>query len=326
MRKIIIDTDPGIDDAYAMIAAMSCKDFEILGVCSVAGNKSIELTTTNSQKIVEFMKCKTKVHPGEVNPIDTYNRDHYAPADEADENVHGKDGLGDAGLLYSNESLSNVNAVDFIIEMANKYPGELELITLGPLTNVANAILRDRKAMEGIKSVYSMGGGVKRGNMTPVAEFNYWFDPKAVEILYSIGTKVNIYMIGLDITHKCIFNFDDIFFFKEELGDKGKLLANMADVYCKTYWRRQHYKGCVIHDLLTVLYAIDNSICEETPKVNLRVSLDGPSTGQTVVDLVDSWHLDKNAFVPMTVDARKAKELFIELLDPNKLELYKKFI
>lgn len=322
MRKIIIDTDPGIDDAFAIIAALKYKGFDVLGITSVGGNKGLKLTTENSEKIVEFMKSDCKVYKGAAEPLDNINKLSMEKSDETGDEIHGKDGLGNVNLSFSEKvSLGKLNAVDFILEQAKKYKNELEIITLGPLTNIAMAINKDKETMKGVKTIYSMGGGINKFNRPGNSEFNYFFDPKAVSIVYEFGEFIDIHMIGLDVTHKCIFTIEDIFFFGEELGETGTLLAHMANVYLKTYWRAYKYLGCVIHDLLTVLYAIDESICPTSKKVCLKVVTEGFNSGQT---LIDTKSLSKNAYVPQIIDVTKAKNLFVELIDKNKLDLYKK--
>jgi len=322
MRKIIIDTDPGIDDAFAIIAALRYKDFDVLGITSVGGNKGLELTTTNSQKIIEFMNANIKVYPGAKEPLDNRNKLSMKKTSESGDEIHGKDGLGNVNLTFDdNVSLGNKNAVDFILEQARVYKGELEIITLGPLTNIATAINTDKETMKGVKAIYSMGGGINKFNRPGNSEFNYFFDPLAVKIVYDFGKFADIHMIGLDVTHKCIFTIEDLFFFGEELGATGKLLSHMANVYLKAYWREYKYLGVVIHDLLTVLYAIDQSICPVDSKVSLYVVTEDKNNGQTVIDSKNEF---KNAFVPQLIDVKRAKNLFVELIDKKKLDLYKK--
>ncbi len=323
MRKIIIDTDPGVDDAFAIIAALLYEDFEVLGICSVAGNKGIDNTTNNSLRIAKLTNSDVKVYRGAKYPLGEEKNEDVSVA------AHGKEGLGNTDLPFDTTNLQQQSAVDFIVSMANKYPKELEIISLGPMTNLALAINKDRKAMENIKAIYSMGGGVHRGNVTPVAEFNYWFDPEAVEITYSIGNKVPIYMVGLDVTHKVIFDVNDLYFIKKECGKLGEVLFDMSSNYIDVYWDAYKYMGCVIHDLLAVFCAIDDGEvfkADSIMKRNLRISKDGITKGQTVVDLLDKCNLEKNAYIVMDVDEKKCKNMFIELLIGEKHKLYVKHI
>ena len=324
MRKIIIDTDPGIDDAFAIIAAFKYEGFEVLGITSVAGNKGVKLTTENSQKLTEFMKASCKVYKGNDEPLDNRNKLIMMNNNVTNDEIHGKDGLGDVDLGFHDKlSLGKLSAVDFILEQAAKYKGELEIIALGPLTNIANAIKKDEEKMKGVKTIYTMGGGIEKFNKPGNTEYNYYFDPLATSIVFEFGKYIDIHMIGLDVTHKCVFTLGDLFFFGQELGETGRVLSHMASVYVKIYWNTYKYLGCVIHDLLTVLYAIDHSICPVDNRVSLKVKLDKDHCGQTVIDK-DSNII--NANVPLVVDVEKAKNLFVKLLDENKLDLYKRYV
>ena len=321
MRKIIFDTDPGIDDAFAIITAMKEPSLNILGICSEAGNKGIEFTTLNALKIIHLMQYDCMAYRGVETPM-------LKVAEDAGE-THGEDGLGGVELDYDLKRLSSQSAVDFILESVKKNPYEVEIIALGPVTNIAYAILKDRQTMEKVKAIYSMGGGVFRGNVTPVAEFNYWYDAKALEIFFSLGTKIPIHMIGLDITHQTVVSCNDLEFMRIEGGKLGKLLYQMVTPYVGIYWQHARYLGCVIHDLLAVIYAIDSSVCpkESIYHANLRVSSEGRSIGQTVVDLVDSWKLPKNVYVPMAVDNRKYKETFFAIVFGEEVaSKYRKYV
>ncbi|XMB67181.1 nucleoside hydrolase [Mycoplasmatota bacterium zrk1] len=320
-RKIIFDTDPGIDDAYGIIAAMKQPDMDVLGICTVAGNKGIEFTTTNALKLVHLMDYDCMVYKGAGESMLKVSEDAGA--------THGADGLGGVKLDYDESKLSDMHAVDYILETVKANPGEIEIIALGPVTNIALAINKDPETMKKVKVIWTMGGGVHRGNITPVAEFNYWYDAKAVEIMFSIGTDVPIHMIGLDVTHSSVFTGNDLTFMKLEGGKLGEILFEMVGPYIESYWKHSRYTGCVIHDLLTVIYAIDQSVCPEEGiyHSNLRVSTKGITIGQTVVDLVNSWKLPINSIVPMKVDSRKYKEIFFEVLfGKEKVELYKKHV
>jgi len=321
MRKIIFDTDPGIDDAYAIIAAMKYPDMKILGICTVAGNKGIEFTTVNAQKLVKYMNYDCLVYKGAEESL-------LKVAIDAGE-THGIDGLGGVKLDYDDSSLSDMNAVDFILKTVKENPNEIEIMAIGPVTNIALAIRKDKETMKKVKAIYTMGGGVYKGNITPVAEFNYWYDAIAAKEMFSIGEDVDIHMIGLDITHKSIFTTNDLEFMKMVGGELGELLYEMIIPYIESYWSYSRYVGCVIHDLLTVIYAIDQSVCpkESVYNATLDVSISGITIGQTVVDIVDSWKLPKNSYVPLEVDSLKYISKFFEIVFGEEIaNLYLKVV
>ena len=183
--------------------------------------------------------------------------------------------------------------------------------------------------MKHVKAIYTMGGGVFRGNITPVAEFNYWYDAQAVKEMFSIGEDVPIHMIGLDITHKAVTSCNDLEFMKMIGGELGEFLYNMITPYIESYWKYSKYLGCVIHDLICVIYAVDPSICpsEQIYHSHLECSTTGITIGQTVVDLVNSWKQPKNVYVPMKIDSKKYMEKFFEInFGPEIATLYRKHV
>lgn len=321
MRKIIFDTDPGIDDAYAIITAMKHPDIKVLGICTVAGNKGIEFTTTNAQKLIKLMNYDCQVYKGAKDSL-------LKVADDAGA-THGIDGLGGVPLAYDESSLSSISAVDYILNTVKENPNEIEIIAIGPVTNIALAIRKDKETMKKIKAIYTMGGGVYRGNITPVAEFNYWYDAQATKEMFELGVDVPIHMIGLDITHKSIVTNNDLEFMKMTGGELGQLLYDMILPYVEAYWKFSKYTGCVIHDLLCMIYAIDQTVCpkEAIHHSHLEVSTTGITIGQTVVDIVDSWKQPKNVYVPLKVDENKYKELFFKIVFGEEVaEMYRKYV
>lgn len=190
MRKIIIDTDTGSDDAAALLLAASRKDISVLGVTTVAGNVPLDKATANALMTLEVCGAPWKVYPGCDRPL-------LHPLETAD-GVHGADGMGDVGLIHPARTPEALHAVEFILDMARAYPGELEIVALGPATNLALAILRDREAMAGVKHIWSMGtAGYGPGNTTPVAEFNVFVDAEAYAILLESGIPLTV--AGFDL-------------------------------------------------------------------------------------------------------------------------------
>ncbi len=305
-RKIIIDTDPGVDDAFAIGLALSSQKLEVLGITASMGNTGLDITTSNAVRLAKYFGATCKVYRGE---------EEYVTSSEkiVSKGVHGDDGLGgiSSQLEYDESYLSTQSAVDFILETVNKYPNEVEIITLAPLTNIAKAIQKDPSTMKKVKAIYSMGGGVKRGNVTPYAEFNYYADPKALEVTYSIGDSVDIYMFGLDVTHKTIFTCNDIFYMKKTGGHVGELLSKMADVYLDAYWGFSGYLGTVIHDMLVVAYTIDESVCPKTKRATITTEISGEKQGITKCEFVDDYNKG-NTYVVSSVDTFKYKKLFFE--------------
>ena len=329
-RKMIIDTDPGIDDTYAIIAALSYSDFDVLGITVVAGNVGLEPCVENALGIVNLMDADCLVYPGATGSLKQLDQ---ASGYELKTTVHGERGLGSVTLTPDLSKKSDTHAVDFILETVKAHPGEVEIISLGPMTNLALAIQKDRETMKQVKTIWSMGGGVHRGNRTPVAEFNYWFDPEAVRDTYAIGEDVAINMIGLDITHQTKLTLDDLFFLKKECGETGRMLSEMAEHYQDMYWQFIKQTGVIIHDLVTVMVAIDPDLTDEFDilrGVNLQIETDGICKGQTVVQkqatLFADSGLPRNANVYMDIDNIAFKKAFMKLCFPDAYDDYRRYI
>ncbi len=320
MRKLIIDTDPGTDDAIAIIAASRFKDFEILGLTTVAGNKGIDITTANALKLVKLCKLNCKVYQGAEKSL----LDQSYLMDLSDNSSHGADGLGGkVKLTYDQKDLSKKHAVDFILETVKANPYEVELLVIGPVTNIALAIQKDYETMKKVKAIYSMGGGIYSGNMNPVAEFNYWFDGLSTKIMFSLGKDVDIHMVGLNVTKKSYLTANDFWFIKHEGGEIGQIIFDIQTAVMKSSGLEEEgIVGNIIHDLLTAMYMMDHAILK-TVRANVTVPTEG-FIGQTVVD---SRHENPNAFVATEVDVRKYKEAFIDLMFGEKIgNMYRKYV
>jgi len=190
-QKIILDCDPGIDDALAIAFAAGCPDLELCGITTVAGNVSLDLTTSNAQRVAGFIGAAgVPVTPGSPAPL-------LRPPIDA-RHVHGGTGLGGAVLPPPESRLSGGHAIDFLIETIGAAPGEITLVATGPLTNIALATHREPRLITQVRDFVIMGGSTGRGNVTPAAEFNIAVDPEAAAIVFRAGWTVT--MVGLDVT------------------------------------------------------------------------------------------------------------------------------
>ena len=194
MRKFIIDTDTASDDAAAIMLAAFSKDVEVLGITAVAGNVNVKQAALNAKMTSEVCSQITgkdiPVYVGQARPLFKERKETIS--------VHGNDGMGDCDIIHPKGKLEDQRAVDFILETVAKYPDEVELVVLGPATNVALAILTDREVMKKVKHIWSMGTpGFAIGNATPVAEFNVYLDAEAYSLMLDCGVPVTI--IGFDM-------------------------------------------------------------------------------------------------------------------------------
>jgi len=196
-RKIIIDTDPGIDDTMAIMLALKSPELELLGLTTIYGNVNCSQSTINALKILEVAgRSNIPVAKGSDVPL-VIEPHHHATF------VHGDDGMGNTHLSLPASKALDISAAQFIVEMIMKNPDEITLVPIGPLTNIALALRIEPKIAKLVKEVVIMGGAATvRGNVTPVAEANIWQDPHAASIVFSAGWPLT--MLGLDVTTKVI--------------------------------------------------------------------------------------------------------------------------
>ena len=248
MRKIIIDTDPGQDDALAMMTAFGAKkDLNVLGVTCVAGNVPLDLTSVNALKICELSGVfSVPVFRGSLAPL----KRKLITA----EHVHGKTGLDGTDLLVKKKELEPKDAVDFIIECTEKYRDEkITICALGPLTNIAKVLKQDTVLTESIEEIVLMGGGFfEGGNITPAAEFNIYVDPEAAKIVLESGLKIT--MLPLDVTHKTLVQRN----FLEKLRKSGKnsaiQAAKLLDFFERYDVEKYGSQGGPLHDPNVIVY------------------------------------------------------------------------
>ncbi|MDO4378834.1 MAG: nucleoside hydrolase [Erysipelotrichia bacterium] len=190
MRKLILDTDVGSDDAVAIIMTLKNPEFDVLAITTVSGNVDMQQATLNALQILDEMNLDIPVYMGERVPL----KREIVHA----ENVHGPDGMGGCGLIHpQRKACQDKDAVEAILELVKKYPDEIEIAVIGPATNIAKAILKDPETMSHVKTIYSMGtAGFGEGNTTPVAEFNVFADAEAYQVMLNSGIKT--YIAGID--------------------------------------------------------------------------------------------------------------------------------
>ena len=239
--KIIIDTDPGQDDAVAILLALASPELEVLGITAVAGNVPLKLTEKNARKICELAgRPETKVFAGAIRPL-------VRPLVTAEE-VHGKTGLDGPDLPEPKMPLQKQHAVDFIVETLMHEPsGTVTLCALGPLTNIALALIREPKIAGRIKQIVLMGGGFfEGGNITPTAEFNIYVDPHAADVVFKSG--IPIVVMPLDVTHKALTTKKRIAAFRE-LGTRvGIATAEMLEFFERFDEEKYGTDGGPLHD------------------------------------------------------------------------------
>jgi inosine-uridine nucleoside N-ribohydrolase len=274
-QKVIIDCDPGIDDAMAIILAMEYSDFEILGITTVFGNATAEQATANALKIVELSGMKIPVYEGAKRPL-------VIPLGKPPDFVHGTDGLGNTGQAESNLRVESASAAEFIVETINTHPGEITVLAIGRLTNLANALALDPGIATKVKDVILMGGALHvPGNVTPVAEANISGDPHAADLVFRASWPVT--MIGLDVTTKLIMDDQFLETIRKKNAQYGKFIYDISRFYLNFHITEEGVEGgFYVHDPSAVMYLINPGIFR-MKKGPVRVVTTGIGIGQTII-------------------------------------------
>ena len=295
-RKIIIDTDPGQDDAAAIMLALGSPELQILGLTTVAGNVPLALTARNARIILEFCShTDVKVYAGADRPI-------ARPLITA-EHVHGKTGLDGPELHEPKLPLEEQHAVDFIIETLKREPaGAVTLCTLGPLTNIAMALEKAPEIAGRIHELVMMGGGFfEGGNITPAAEFNIYVDPEAAAAVFKAG--IPIVMMPLDVTHKVLTLKSRVARLREIGSRPARALVEMLDFFERFDVEKYGSDGGPLHDPTVIAYLLKPELFAGR-NCNVEVETTSPLTvGMTVVDWWQVTGREHNAMVMKDVDA-----------------------
>ncbi|SFQ30036.1 purine nucleosidase [Roseivivax halotolerans] len=277
-RKIIIDTDPGQDDAVAILLALaSPEEIEVLGITTVAGNVPLELTTKNARIVCELAgKPDTRVFAGCDRPL---GRDLVTA-----EHVHGKTGLDGPTLPEPTMPLQDRHAVDFIIDTLREEPeGSVTLCPLGPLTNIATALDRAPDIAPRIKEIVLMGGAYfEVGNITPAAEFNIYVDPEAAKQVFGCGAPITV--MPLDVTHKALVTKPRNDAFRALGTPAGVAVAEMTDFFERFDKEKYGSEGAPLHDPCVTAYLIKPELFSGR-HINVEIETTSELTlGMTVAD------------------------------------------
>lgn len=308
-RKIIIDTDPGIDDAMAIFLAFNAPQLDVLALTTTFGNVSVDLATQNALTLVHQAQVDVPVAKGVARPLE------IAPLPHPDF-VHGSDGFGNIDWPKSDRKADPRSAAQMIVDLVHQYPNQVTLIALGPLGNFAKALELDPSISELVDEVILMGGAaVEPGNVTPVAEANIINDPHAADIVFGASWKVT--MVGLDVTHRVLMDNDLLSRIRSNDKNGGELLYQATQFYFDFYHKTFGINGCFVHDASTIIYAMEPSIFGTQPGV-IRVSCEGVGIGQTIVAkpeqqfAVDFWQNRPITNICMSVDDQRLLALIDE--------------
>jgi purine nucleosidase len=273
MKRILIDTDCGVDDAAAIMIAVASSQIEVVGLTTVNGNVGVEQVTENVLRLLPVLgREDIPVYRGASRPL--IARPHHASG------VHGQNGLGDVELPDGGKRIEGAGAPDGLLALANKNPG-LTLVALGPLTNVAIALNLYPELEDLLGEIVSMGGAVERGNVTPYAEFNYYADPEAVQAV--LESRVPLTVVPWDAALKVAQTEEEIR--SLGLGDSGagKLLLDMHQPVFSYIEKVYGARVAMFPDPITMAYVVDPAVAREQQKSNLRMESTGsPRRGASV--------------------------------------------
>lgn len=304
MKKVILDVDTGVDDAWAILLALRSPELSVQGITTVAGNVDCDLTTKNTLRILELAgHTEIPVAQGLSKPI---------MGDlQTGKIAHGDDGIGNVNLPEPKGKPVNQHAVDFLIERIMAAPGEIALLPVGPLSNIATALLQEPRLAGAVREAIIMGGAVTvTGNRTPSAEFNIYTDPEAARIVFSSGMPITL--VGLDVTRQTLLRQQHLDYLRKLADPVAQFVARSARVYLEFARQRFGRDGCALHDPLTVGVAIDRSLVK-TRNLFVGIETRGEFTrGATVGDLYGTTKLPPNAAVCLEADIERFVDLFVK--------------
>jgi len=311
-QKIIFDTDPGIDDAMALLFIEASPALELVAVTTVFGNADIDTTTRNALYLKHRFGLTAPVFKGTDKPL-------TRPRNPSPTFVHGENGLGDVeltGLVAAEPEAKPAHRA--IIDLARANPGEITLVAVGPLTNLALALQADPEVATLLKAVVIMGGafGVagKPGNVTPVAEANIWNDPEAADLVFTAPWHVTA--VSLDVTTQVVMNPAYMDALEATGGPAGAFLNAISKPYAAFYGGRDGIVGCCVHDAAAVAYVIDPSLFE-VRKGSIRVITDGIALGQTC------QKVEGELFGPSAWDDQPIQAITVGVKAEGLLKLYR---
>ena len=306
-KRIILDTDPGIDDSLAILLALASPEISLEGLSVVHGNSSTQQGTINALSVLELAKAShIPVYQGCDLPL-------VQPSLLAPE-THGEQGIGYAKLSAPLGQPKVQKGSDYLIEKIMSSPGEITLVAIGPLTNIALAIRQEPRIVENVKEVFIMGGAIRHeGNTTPLAEFNTYVDPHAAHIVYHSGMPITL--TPLDVTYECVFLKDDLNRLLKIDSPITKFIADATRFYMEFHDEYQSIEGCVINDPMTLALTFMPEICDYQ---ELYVDVDlsgGVSMGNTFADFYKMTKKPANMKVALGVRPRDFMELFLERME-----------
>lgn len=305
--KVIVDTDPGVDDAITLITALLCKEVDVIGVTTIFGNVPTVKATSNALDLLEFLG-RGDIPVAKGSDCTFTGEAKLRIADF----VHGDDGLGNTDSLPPAKAKAiDLSASQFIIETAYKHPGEVVVLALGPLTNLALALKEDPKLGDALHSIVCLGGAFRvNGNVSPASEANIFCDPDAADLVF--GSSVKMSVVPLDVTQRCLFSNMDLDLFEAQGGKIGKYIKDISQFYANFHKTTYNVNGLMLHDPIAFIAIVrpDLFFWKKGP---IRVCCEGLLKGMTVLDEnkknwrgENAWSGREHMSVALEIDERVA--------------------
>ncbi|MEP7135051.1 MAG: nucleoside hydrolase [Chloroflexota bacterium] len=307
-KRIIIDTDPGVDDALTFLLALASPEIKLEAITTTQGNVTVDKATRNALAILEMTHAThIPVAQGAALPL-------VQPLIASAEDIHGKTGVGNAVLPPPQNQPVPQHSVDYLIERFLAEPGELSLFAIGPMTNIAMAIRKEPRFAKSIKELVFMGGAIREGgNMSPMAEFNIFNDPHAAHIVFHAGIPTT--MIPLDVTHKCLLRPSHMERLSHINSPIARFIRDAAEVYIKFSMEKMGAEGCALHDPLTLATILAPDLLTLSEHyVDVDIS-GGVSMANTFADFFKISKKPTNMKVALDVRGDDFVELFIQRME-----------
>ncbi len=273
--KLIMDVDPGIDDSLAILFAAKHSSIELLGLTIASGNIEVNQGARNAYKALSMVnRTNVPIHKGSLLPL----KRNYVDATD----THGKDGIGEV-YFPDTDPKDQVSAIDFIIESCYRYPNEITIAALGPLSNLAMVIQKDPQALQLAKEIVIMGGAAKiHGNCSEVAEYNFWCDPDAADTFFEAKLK-NVTLVPLDVTYKILLSPNKRDMIRQFNTPLSTYVYDITQFYVDFHWNQERTLGCIINDPLVIAYLVSHHILK-FEKGSVDIVTEGKALGESIVD------------------------------------------
>ncbi|HEX6268678.1 MAG TPA: nucleoside hydrolase [Anaerolineales bacterium] len=306
-KRILIDTDPGIDDSLAILLALASSEVQIEGITTIHGNCSVDQATNNALSVLELAEAKEiSVAKGFALPL-------VQPSLLAAE-THGDSGLGYAKLPEPRSRPEVRHGSDFLIDRIMSHPREITLVAIGPLTNVAFAIRKEPRIIDAVSEVIVMGGAIRYpGNASALAEYNIFVDPHAAHMVYHSGMPITL--VPLDVTYRCILTPDDVKRLQKKPSPISRFIDDSTRFYMEFHDEYQKIAGCAINDPLALALTFAPELCDfQELFVDVDIS-GGVSMGKTFADFHGVTKKRPNMKVALGVRVRDFMALFLERME-----------